>query len=494
MDTQNKFVNILKKIDIFGFDFPLRYKQETEYNTKCGIFFSIISIIFIILLSFKYIQHLNSNNNFSLVTNYIYSEESFEIDISNIPIMLSLFSINNNIKLDETYATFQIDLNVYTPKKNDLGYLILDKTSYPLEIEECTINSFGSFKDLFSNYIYLKNICLKLNQNIKIKGRFYDLINGFTTLEIHLFKCVNSTQNNNHCKSPNEINEKLINSYISSFYISYNINHFNYNNPVYNNLYSHSFYVSLDYIKRYIYFFSKDKYISDNGKFFNTYNEYSLIQYNHIQFDIIQKKEQSYYPENLLLEIISTCHDFQTEYNRTYIKIQDFIGMIGGIIDIVCIFFKIISYNFVKKSFILDIGKNFISINFKKINLNNNHNSDYSNQNILKINNKCNATSIPLKHKRIENINACTLFNIKLKNDILINLDINEEELKMLQQFEKRKKDFIFYLLYYICPFFALKNFNQYKTFDIYSNIFQKFVSIDFLIPIVLKSYQSLNK
>ncbi len=135
-----------------------------------------------------------------------------------------------------------------------------------------------------------------------------------------------------------------------------------------------------------------------------------------------------------------------------------------------------------------------MSSNCKKINLNNNHNSDYSNQNILKINNKCNATSIPLKHKRIENINACTLFNIKLKNDILINLDINEEELKMLQQFEKRKKDFIFYLLYYICPFFALKNFNQYKTFDIYSNIFQKFVSIDFLILIVLKSYQSLNK
>ena len=99
MDTQNKFVNILKKIDIFGFDFPLRYKQETQYNIKCGIFFSIISIIFIILLSFKYIRHLDSNNNFSLVTNYIYSEESFEIDISNIPIMLSLFSINNIISI-----------------------------------------------------------------------------------------------------------------------------------------------------------------------------------------------------------------------------------------------------------------------------------------------------------------------------------------------------------------------------------------------------------
>ena len=399
MSVQNKLFNILKKMDIYGFDFPLRYEQKTEYNTKCGIFFSILSIIFILLLSFKYMKQLDSNIKFSLVTNYIYSEDNFEIDISNIPLMLSLFNLNNEKQLDETYATFQIDLNVYTPKKNDLGDLILEKASYPLELEKCTINSFGSFKDLFNNYIYLKNFCLKLNQNIKIKGRFDDLINGFTTLEIHLFKCINSTKNNNHCKSSNEINEKLINSYITSISISQNTNHFNYDNPVYNILNSHSFYVSLDYIKRYIYFFSKDKYISDNGNFFNIYKEYSLYQYHHTQFDIIQKNEQSYYPNNLLLEIILACHYFQTEYNRTYIKIQDFIGFIGGIIDVVCIFFKIISYNFIQKSFILDIGKNFISSNCKKINLNNNYNSEYSNQNMLKIHKKYNVTSIPLKKK-----------------------------------------------------------------------------------------------
>ena len=64
----------------------------------------------------------------------------------------------------------------------------------------------------------------------------------------------------------------------------------------------------------------------------------------------------------------------------------------------------------------------------------------------------------------------------------------------MLQQFEKKEKNLTFYLLYYICPFFSLKNYEQYKTFEIYSNIFQKLLSIDFLIPIVLKSYQSLNK
>ena len=64
----------------------------------------------------------------------------------------------------------------------------------------------------------------------------------------------------------------------------------------------------------------------------------------------------------------------------------------------------------------------------------------------------------------------------------------------MLQQFEKKEKNLTFYLLYYICPFFLLKNVKRYKTFDIYSNIFYKFLSIDFLIPIVLTSYQYLNK
>jgi hypothetical protein len=163
----------------------------------------------------------------------------------------------------------------------------------------------------------------------------------------------------------------------------------------------------------------------------------------------------------------------------------------GGIFDIISIFFQFISYNFIKKSFIIDIGNNLISVEYKKVN-NINNDSDFSNQNIIKIQNKCHISSIPLKRKSIEEENII-LFNIKMKNYILSVFEINNDELKSLKTFNKKNKKFTYYLYYYIFPFFTLGHFKRYRTFGLYLKIFKKMTSFDFFIPMILNSYKRLN-
>ena len=102
--------------------------------------------------------------------------------------------------------------------------------------------------------------------------------------------------------------------------------------------------------------------------------------------------------------------------------------------------------------------------------------------------NKCSFSSIPFKNKKSQN--TVILFNVKVKNNILNELNINEEKLKTIQNEFKKKKKWYFYLLYYIFPFFQLDNNNAYKIYGIYLKIYHRFMSIDFFIPIVLKSYQ----
>ena len=89
---KKKIFNVLKNLDIYGFNFSLRYKNESEYNTSCGIFFSLISIFIILLLSFLYSLKMILRTKFSLVTNYNYLDE-IEIDLSKIPFMLSLIKL-----------------------------------------------------------------------------------------------------------------------------------------------------------------------------------------------------------------------------------------------------------------------------------------------------------------------------------------------------------------------------------------------------------------
>ena len=477
---KKKIFNVLKNLDIYGFNFSLRYKNESEYNTACGIFFSLISIFIILLLSCLYSLKMILRTKFSLVTNYNYLDE-IEIDLSKIPFMLSLINYVKEVDIDSSYALFTLDVNTYTPKTNEIGILLLEKESHSIELEPCSLNNFGEYSSLFSSYSYQKNVCVKPNQNIKIKNRYGDQVKGYITFDIHLVKCVNKTDSN-FCKSSEEINNYLLNSYVSLFYISQTTNHFNISNPVVNKVTSDTFSISLSYIKKYFYFFSKEQYISDNGIILNKKNEFNLFQYHHTHFDFFEKQE-----DEILMDVIFSCHDLTTEYNREYLKIQDVLSFIGGIFDIIFSFLNVISYYFIKKSFINEISHSFTSNNYK--NLNNNI-SDSINQNLSKSNNinKCSFSSIPFKNKKSQN--TVILFNVKVKNDILNELNINEEKLKTIQNEFQKKKKWYFYLLYYIFPFFQLDNNNAYKIYVIYLKIYHRFMSIDFLIPMILKSYQ----
>ena len=376
MDIKNSIFNQLKRIDIFGFNFPLRYQKEKEYNTIFGIVFSIFSIIIILLITFLYLKEMINKSNFSIVTNYIYSEENFQIDISSFPLMLSLINCKLETDIDDSYALFVLDLNIYTPIINNIGLLILNKTTYSIELEMCSSSNFGNYINMFKNYEYTKNICIKPNQKILLEGRFGDQVKGYTTLDIHLIKCVNSTNNNNKCKSNEKINEYLLNSYVSLFYISQTIDHYNVSNPVINLLNSDTFSISPQNIKRFYYFYSKEKYISDNGVIFKNKKEYDLFQNHHTNFDLIDHDSTPV----ILLDIIFSCHNLKTLYERKYLKIQDVLGTIGGFFDILSNLFYFISYNFIKKSFIFYIGNSFISYNSIVKN-----NCELSNQIILKI-------------------------------------------------------------------------------------------------------------
>ena len=488
-----KIYNILNNFDIYGYDFLLRYKKEVKYSTYCGIFFSLISISIILIISISHILKMINGTNFTIVTNYIYTN-NIEINLSSYPLLFGLYKYAHLIEYDPSYIKLRLDRNEHIPIKDEI-YKI-ERNSYSIELEKCSLNNFGEYINLFnnSNFDYNKYICVKPNQNLTIKGHYGDQINGYTTLEFHLIKCENTTENNNHCKSSEEIDKYLENTFIAIIYVSKNIDHFNKNNPIYSFINSDSFAITSGNVKRYYYFFSKEKYFSDNGIILNYNKEYELFQYHHTNFDFVEKETQSYYSTSTLLEINLTCMDLITEYTRTYTKIQDILSYIGGIYDIIFTFFYFISYNFIKKCFTIKIGSLFITSDCKNIYTSKN-NSDTSNENILKIHKKCINSYVPKKNKmkNFETINVCTLFNVNVKKNILDLFNIQNDDQIMIQNFEmKKKRKFLFYLFYYFIPFFILAHFKRYKTYELYQNIFQKLLSIDFFIPMILQSYQSL--
>ena len=64
---------------------------------------------------------------------------------------------------------------------------------------------------------------------------------------------------------------------------------------------------------------------------------------------------------------------------------------------------------------------------------------------------------------------------------------------KTFTQFEKHRKTLFFYFCYFIYPNIKCKCSKKFQSYNLYKNIYERLMSIDFLIPMILQSYQSIN-
>ena len=158
---------------------------------------------------------------------------------------LSLKKPSINLKSDIFYFSFGfkflngtgfVDETIYYPKlfyyeqinKNSKNVDIIIKQ---LEVEKCNITKFIpkyhillKNNDLSNNY-YLKNI-----EDMKLIGNngYYEM----SSIKIIFYPCINTTNNNNYCKSRDIIDKYLTNSYLSFHLQNIEILSNNYENPI----------------------------------------------------------------------------------------------------------------------------------------------------------------------------------------------------------------------------------------------------------------------
>ena len=93
---------------------------------------------------------------------------------------------------------------------------------------KCSNYSFTSIPEYFYDLNINNLYCVNLT-GITLRGDFMQ--DKWTTIKFEFKKCVNSTRNNNSCKSPEEITEILNGGYMGIFTTDYQIDPHNYKQP-----------------------------------------------------------------------------------------------------------------------------------------------------------------------------------------------------------------------------------------------------------------------
>ena len=482
----SKIKNKLFNFNFFGLSFPIRYKNEIIYHSFIGISLSFILIILIIILSIKYFLDLFKYSKFTVISNQMDLDRNEKINFTS-PIMIGICNLSASPKLiEEKY--FKIKMYKQSAQaiiKNN-SFINFNPNLKNIQLDKCNLLKNYYNMTLFKGFNFEKYLCPKPNQNISIRGRFNDDINGFDIINIVIEKCVNSSENNITCASDDEINNMLKNNFLSIFLIKEITDHYNVLNPIKKLLRTDYFPISLDFKKLYTYNFILSKYYSDSSFIFSNEKKFIFVEIKDYNMDSIE----NIFP-NAEIGIIFTFFENQMIYKRKYTKFYEICSNIGGILNFIFQIFQFITCYLTKKLFISDLIYNIVnvnnSINNKKyIQIKSFNETNKLDKNLNCFENNFDNTKLNLilnKSKTNPLINK--IIKINNKKITYFENDIKIYKIQKNQQINDNKKIYDYSICILFIPFFLIKKIKKYNFQNNINQMFKNFMSFENIIPIV---------
>ena len=359
-------LKFLQNIDLFPRKLDLYYKGKPQKTSSIGTIFTLIYIsIFFMVILYKLIKMLEKHNGTFYVT-YEYEKEPPSIKLSKEK-FYGFFALEN----PDTYDEF-IDETIYYPKayykraeRNGKNWEWFVKE---IELERCQIEKFGPFhRDKFKGKELNNLYCFK-EVNETLMGHYsYD---NYSLFFISLFPCVNNSDNHNHCK-PKEV----IDYYLKGTFVSIQMQDIELTPQIYD----------FPYIAttKDIYYTIKKKLFQEVQIFFQIVNietDTDIICFTDFQ-SFKMEKLLKYDSMNVMSNIIedniyetgeSFCditlkltNNVLTQ-RRTYIKLFDILGNIGGVMQVIFSLIKLVSSFSTKIIYEESLVNNLFEFNLSK--------------------------------------------------------------------------------------------------------------------------------
>ena len=346
----------IREIDMFNKDITLYYKGKDQTSTTFGSILTIIyTTVYLVFFIYKIIRMFRKTD-LSIYTSEVVSENPPSIQLSN-EIYYLAFALE-----DPETEEFVFDETIYTAKaffkravrENNEDEWLWDIKE--IELEQCKLEKFGTkFQEKFSQKLLDTLYCFK-DMNFLLEGtESYDTYSIFS---IQIYPCVNTTENNNHCKTAEEMDYILDGTYITLYMEN-------------NELSSDTFYESVKPRIESVYTPVGKSMLQDFQIFLQLVNiETDLDYFGFNEFE--NKKIEKYvrYDDDYTMSSDIINNIYKTgEYfvdvtiqltvhiliqQKTYAKLLDILGNVGGIMEFIFSLFKLIST--IPSSMLFDIS------------------------------------------------------------------------------------------------------------------------------------------
>lgn len=350
----------VKFFDVLGINPRIYLNSEKRKKTKYGGAVSLVMILLIFCSIFYFFFELILRESFTLIYNQTVDFNP-TLNISNIPLVFGfadqyanpIKNLENQIRIYGEY--YQMNKNYDSDKPVLLGIK-------QLKMEKCDINKhFGNYYSFFTKYAAMldKFYCLPINEhNLTLYGTWGDSQNPNSYLVLKIAKCFNNENKeifpDANCFNRTTIDSNLMNIYLNIVTLDYEINHTNVKNPDIISIRSDTFSLSSSVFNRYEIKKKIVNYQTDHGILFPILDYKQFFQYDISSLNTDLRVNIS--PIGLFGQISFSLSKKTDNYKRNYIKIQNVLANIGGIVDAIYIVFSLLFKYIMKGNYYNDLG------------------------------------------------------------------------------------------------------------------------------------------
>ena len=359
-----------QKMPLFNFDIYSKrtsffFNNQEKISSYFGFFLTLVYILASISLFIYQIVIAIRREELNVYDSTIYAQEMPSMTVDSDQLYFAF-----GLEDPKTSNRF-IDDSIYIPKivfidKVKINDEFVTAEQRTLEYEKCNVEKFGeNYQHLFIKDELNNSYCLKdLNLNVTFAGGYkYERM---TYIRIRIYPCVNSTENNNSCKSQEEIDNYMSSGYFSIILKDFGLNPSNYSFPVVPTL--QDLYTTIDkkIMKNYILNFGITEIQTDKGIVNENIKVKKYLQYRKELQTFTFRDEQDYYSGKSVILVQLKLDDTIHVQKRSYIKISDVFSRIGGYMQLLNTVFLLLTSIVNKLHSELKIINSIFSFNLKK--------------------------------------------------------------------------------------------------------------------------------
>ena len=328
-------------LDMYSKRIGFFYQNKDRLGSKFGFCLTIMYIFISLGLFIFYTSQTIRRTNIKVHDSIMNKKES-----SNMNIDPNLFYFAFGVENPKSSTRF-IDETIYYPRvtffekiKEGTTLKIIEEKE--LEVERCKQEKFGEkYQSLL--------VQGELNDSYCINDINLTLSRGFKSdevsyIKIGIYACVNTTDNNNHCKPKEVIDQHISGTYFSLLAKDIGLDPSNYKDPIIPILQNLHTTIDKSFFRDFILYFGLTEVQTDIGLFGEIMHKESYMNFIKTTQSFYYRDEWHYYNGETMCEIQFKLGDEIRVQKRSFMKMTEVFAITGGYMQLISTVFKIISF------------------------------------------------------------------------------------------------------------------------------------------------------